>query len=90
MERLIGKLKTVANPTRVEIIRLLSEKDTLSVTDIYKTINLSQAIVSHHLKALKDAGVLASTRKGKQIFYRVKYDKFEKLMDYVEQLNKDF
>lgn len=63
-------LKSLAHPKRLEIIHLLRDR-ALSVTDIQTMLDLPQANLSQHLQILREHGVVASHKKGKQIFYQV-------------------
>ena len=44
----------------------------INVADLSAKSTLSRPAVSHHLKILKDAGIVAPLKKGTQIFYRLK------------------
>tara|TARA_R110002050_G_scaffold195593_1_gene330447 strand:- start:43203 stop:43493 length:291 start_codon:yes stop_codon:yes gene_type:complete len=81
-------LKGIAHPIRLAIMEVLRNGDKLCVTDIYEQIEVEQAVASQHLKILKDKNILASEKKGKQIFYKIKNDKFNKLLDYIEECNE--
>ena len=54
---------------RIEIINLLQKKREMSVMEIAKHFKLTQPTITHHLQYLKDAGVLASKKKGRKVFY---------------------
>lgn len=43
----------------------------LNVTDLSAKSQLSRPAISHHLKVLKDAGLIKSNKKGTQIFYEL-------------------
>jgi len=58
--------------SRIKIINLLSEKGRLSVLDIAKHFTLKQPTITHHLQYLKNAGLLSSERKGKNIYYFIR------------------
>ncbi len=62
-------LKSVAHPHRVKIIELLASNSKMSVGKINEAIQIEQALLSHHLKIMKLAGVLDSERNGKQMMY---------------------
>lgn len=68
-------LKALSHPRRLEILQLLREEE-LSVTDIHTMLDLPQANVSQHLKVLRDAGVVVSSKNGKQSHYSVADQKF--------------
>lgn len=60
--------KALADETRQQIMTLCCCQK-LSVGDIVQALDVSQPTVSHHLKILKNAGLVRSQRQGKQIFY---------------------
>ncbi len=47
-----------------------------SVGEIARDLDLSPQAISQHLRLMKDRGVVASTRRGRQIFYRMANPKF--------------
>ena len=61
-------LQALADPTRREILRLLSERD-LSVGAIAETFDISLPSVSHHLSTLKNAELVMTERNGQSIVY---------------------
>ncbi len=65
--------KALSDPNRIEILRLLAAQDgAVCACDIVDHVDLSQPTVSHHLRVLKDAGLLTSRRKGLWVFYEAK------------------
>jgi ArsR family transcriptional regulator len=54
---------------RIEMINLLQEKGEMSVMEIAKHFKLKQPTITHHLQYLKEAGVLASKKKGRKVYY---------------------
>jgi len=64
--------KALADPNRLEILRLVARQPgPLCACDIVGHVELSQPTVSHHLKILKDAGLLQASRSGLWMFYSV-------------------
>ena len=63
-------LQALAHPKRLEILNLLAQKS-LTVTEIYYILDLPQANISQHLIKLRQAGVVATKRIGKEIYYRL-------------------
>lgn len=78
-------LKSLAHPRRLEIIQLLRDQE-LCVSDIYEMLDLPQANISQHLMVLRDAGVLATERKGKQIFYKIAHPKIIEASDLLREV----
>lgn len=63
--------KALADPTRVAIVNRLASMDECCVCDLTSAFELSQPTVSHHLKVLREAGLVESERRGKWSYYRV-------------------
>src|SRR5881392_2257743 len=68
---LAERFRALADPTRVAIVNRLSGADELCVCDLTAAFDLSQPTISHHLKVLRDAGLVESTRRGTWAYYRV-------------------
>ena len=67
--------KALADPNRIEIMRLLAQqKGPLCACDIVEHFDLSQPTISHHLRILKEAGLLRGTRNGLWAFYEAEPD----------------
>jgi DNA-binding transcriptional ArsR family regulator len=66
--QLADMFRLMGDPSRLRII-LTCLHDPISVTEIAEQLELSQSLVSHHLRLLRAARVVASERRGKQIFY---------------------
>ena len=77
--------KVFSNPTRLEILNLLREKE-LSVTELIVKTKLSQANISQHLSIMKSKGIVASNRKGKNIYYKLTNPKIIKAFDIIREV----
>lgn len=64
-------LSTLSDPVRQKILLILAESGTdgMDVQDITAKTHLSRPAISHHLKILKDAGMIISHKKGTQVYY---------------------
>ncbi|MCG9042389.1 ArsR/SmtB family transcription factor [Laribacter hongkongensis] len=60
--RLLGDI------TRLRIV-LCCFKEPIAVNDIASSLDLSQSLVSHHLRLLRAARIVTAERQGKQVFY---------------------
>ena len=68
----IELLQAIANPVRLSIVRLLaSEPDATCACDFTGCCSVSQPTVSHHLKVLREAGVVTTERRGTFIYYQL-------------------
>jgi ArsR family transcriptional regulator len=68
---LAARFKALADPTRVAIVNSLSAADEVCVCNLTETFDLSQPTISHHLKILREAGLVESTRRGTWAYYRL-------------------
>jgi DNA-binding transcriptional ArsR family regulator len=63
-----SKLKTIADPNRLSIIKLLMGGPQ-HVNELNTVLALEQSLLSHHLKVLREAGFVQSERDGKAVRY---------------------
>ncbi|MCA9182675.1 MAG: winged helix-turn-helix transcriptional regulator [Planctomycetales bacterium] len=61
-------LKLLADETRLAVVRQLMEGPK-HVGEINEALGLEQSLLSHHLKTLRDAGLVTSRRDGKAVLY---------------------
>jgi ArsR family transcriptional regulator, arsenate/arsenite/antimonite-responsive transcriptional repressor len=70
-DELAARFRALADPTRVAIINSLSAADEVCVCNLTATFDLSQPTISHHLKILREAGLVESSRRGTWAYYRL-------------------
>jgi ArsR family transcriptional regulator len=70
-DQLAARFKALSDPTRVAIINSLSAADEVCVCNLTATFELSQPTISHHLKILREAGLVESSRRGTWAYYRL-------------------
>ncbi len=76
LNELAKKIRTVGDETRLKILCIIFSENRICVSEIADKLNLSVAIISHHLQALKEENILISLRDGKNINYKLSDDKF--------------
>jgi ArsR family transcriptional regulator, arsenate/arsenite/antimonite-responsive transcriptional repressor len=67
---LAGYFKALADPTRVAIVNRLATGE-CCVCDLNAAFELSQPTISHHLKVLREVGLVESSRRGTWAYYRL-------------------
>ena len=77
--------RVFSNPTRLEILNLLRDKE-MSVTELIEKTHLSQANVSQHLSIMKSRGIVVANRKGKNIYYRITNPKIIKAFGIIKEV----
>ncbi len=68
-------LDGIRDSARLEIILLLGKSKAMNVTEIASHFKISRPAISHHLKVLKDAGIVRSEKTGQEIYYRLDADR---------------
>jgi len=68
---LAARFRALADPTRVAIVNRLAQAQETCVCDLTAAFALSQPTISHHLKVLREAGLVESSRRGTWAYYRV-------------------
>lgn len=64
-------LAALADPVRLSIVRQLASCDGICACDFMDVADVSQPTVSHHLRVLREAGVVTSERRGSWVYYRL-------------------
>ena len=80
---MIDNLKALGDPHRQNILRLLACQE-MGACEIIKAIGLAQPTIAHHLRILKQAGLISSQKEGKFVFYTLNKDG---LKGFLEHLN---
>jgi len=62
--------KALAHPARVRLLHRLMDNE-CCVSEVEKCLGISQPNVSQHLKILKEAGLIAGTRRKTKICYKI-------------------
>jgi ArsR family transcriptional regulator len=79
-ERMAAVAKALGDPIRVQLIDVLRKHaGKVCVCELVPLFELSQPTVSHHLKVLRDAGLVDSERRGLWAYYYVIPDALEDL-----------
>lgn len=67
-------LKALADPVRLRLMSLVASHPggEACVCDLNSAFDLSQPTISHHLKVLHDAGLLAREKRGVWVYYRAR------------------
>ncbi|MDP9482721.1 MAG: metalloregulator ArsR/SmtB family transcription factor [Chloroflexota bacterium] len=70
----IRLLAALADPTRLAIVRELAGSSEVCACDFGSCCDVRQPTVSHHLKVLREAGIIIGERRGTGIWYRLAPD----------------
>lgn len=67
-DRIAETFDLISDPTRVKILWLLCHTEDC-VANIAASVEMSSPAVSHHLRVLKQAGLLSHRKNGKEVYY---------------------
>jgi ArsR family transcriptional regulator, arsenate/arsenite/antimonite-responsive transcriptional repressor len=80
-------LKALADPTRLRILSLLSRHEgEVCVFEIVESFTLEQPTISHHLRILRDAGLVDCRKKGLWAYYYVRREALARAGDVINGL----
>ncbi|MFI0243159.1 ArsR/SmtB family transcription factor [Streptomyces sp. NPDC016845] len=73
--------KALGDPVRLRLLSMIASQQggEICVCDLTPAFELSQPTISHHLKLLKQAGLIASERRGTWVYYRLLPQKTDQL-----------
>jgi ArsR family transcriptional regulator len=80
-------LKALADPTRLRILNLLSKHEgEVCVFEIVESFTLEQPTISHHLRILRDAGLVDCRKKGLWAYYYVRREVLNRAREVINEL----
>lgn len=97
IEELAEIFKALSDPTRLRLVKLLSEcspgecQEALCVNALAHSLGVTQSAVSQHLRVLRQAGLVRGVRRGPFVHYSLAQDGLEKYKAALrETLGEDF
>jgi len=87
METAVESLAALAQPTRLEVFRLLVQCGPGGIRPgaIAESLDLAPATLSFHLAALRHARLIGLERNGRERIYRARFDSMHALVDYLTE-----
>jgi ArsR family transcriptional regulator len=77
-ERLAAWFSVLADPTRLRLFSLIATAgEACAACDLAEPLGVSQPTVSHHLKVLRDAGLVDSEKRGRWVYYQAVPERLE-------------
>ena len=71
--------KALGDPVRLRLMSLIASQPEVCVCDLTGAFEVSGPTISHHLRVLREAGLVDSERRGTWVYYRVRKDSFRQL-----------
>jgi DNA-binding transcriptional ArsR family regulator len=73
-DRFAGFFSALGDPTRQKILLIFEPGEEICVNEIAAVFDISRPAISHHLKVLRNAGLVGSEKRGKEVYYHINYD----------------
>ena len=73
--------KALGDPVRLRLVSLIGahQGGEVCVCDLTEAFDLTQPTISHHLKVLREAGIITSERRGTWVYYRLEPAALERM-----------
>ena len=71
-DAVVALLKALADPIRLRLMSLIAATDEACVCDLTTPFDVSQPTISHHLRVLREAGLVDCERRGTWVWYRAR------------------
>ena len=85
-EKFAALFKAMSHPVRVKMLDIFRcASDDVCVCDVEANFDLSQPTISHHLKILRDAGLIESEQRGLWVYHRLRPDMFATVQSFLER-----
>ena len=76
-------LRALADPTRRTLFERVTAADEITVGELTQGSGVTQGAISQHLKALKQAGLVAERPEGRKVFYRANPQGLEPMLEWM-------
>lgn len=76
-------MRALADPTRRSVFEQIVSADEITVVELTRGSGVTQGAVSQHLKALRQAGLVAERPEGRNVFYRAEPEGLAPLVDWM-------
>ena len=79
--------QAIADPTRREIINLITHKS-LNLNSVAENFNISRPAISKHIKILTECGLIVIKQQGRDRYCEAKLEQLSEVSDWIEQYRK--
>jgi DNA-binding transcriptional ArsR family regulator len=81
-------LRCIGEPTRLQILRLLTRGERC-VGELTNALNKQQSLISHHLRALKECNIVKERQEAQKVYYKLTDTRLARLIIDCEALMKE-
>ena len=84
-ERVLGPLQAISDETRLKVLQILTGGERC-VCQLTASLDVSQPLLSHHLKTLREAGLVRGRKQGRWMYYTLDRDALAAVRNAVDGL----
>lgn len=78
-EQLANTFAALADPVRLRLFSMIASADEVCSCELLEPLGKSQPTVSHHTKALAEAGLIVGEKRGRWVYWRAVPDRLDQL-----------
>lgn len=86
LKKSVKTLRAINHPMRKDMIQMMDEKGSVTVTEIYEKLKIEQSVCSQQLAILRKAGIVKTSKDGKKVHYSVNSDRLAEISNIILQL----
>ncbi|MDB5268205.1 MAG: hypothetical protein JWP58_1245 [Hymenobacter sp.] len=83
---LVKLAKSLSDPHRLRMLQEIARAQRLGCAKLYEFVPISQPCMSHHVKALVDAGLVDSCKEGRNMYLTINAEKLQELESFLQLL----
>lgn len=88
LSKAAAMFKALGDERRIRIVRQIAENPGICSCRVLEEYDMSQSTLSHHMKLLCEAGLIACEKDGKWVHYTLNQDGFEKAIEALQDLEE--
>ncbi len=86
-EQLAADMQLLAHPVRIVLLDMLAQSEgQVCVCDLEAAVPVKQPTVSHHLRLLREAGLIEAERKGQWMYYHLRHERLSAMRQQIASL----
>lgn len=75
--------KTLGDPNRLHILKLVAQQEDICACTLLDELDVSQPTLSHHMKLLRDCGLVHARKSGRWMHYTLNHERFAQARDFL-------
>ena len=86
IEEAARAFKALGDENRLQIVKMIAKRDDVCACSLLDDLNMTQPTLSHHMKLLRDCGVVKARKEGRWMHYSLDSEVVEQLASFLKEL----